>query len=275
MRREKGITASVNATVGSLFAGQVVFALVILLIYGIRPTGMGSVSYILALAFIHIGLWIFLLLMHDQFILTGTGERLSRINTANKLTMLRISSIPTVVLVLILSRRYALLPVLIPLIGLIFLTDLFDGAIARGKRQVTRIGKYLDSVSDYAILIVVSVVMAYYRIIPDWFVILALFRLFFQWIGMGALLVYQGYIHAMATLLGKISIFMTMSLYGFEILALLGELHFMRPYIDALEYGVAGIICLSLIEKVLLLKRAFVEAKDMRSSGGNSRGSVL
>jgi phosphatidylglycerophosphate synthase len=230
---------------------------------------MGLVSYILALAFIHIGVWIFLLIMHDHFVLLHTGERLQRVNAANKLTLVRISSIPTVALTLILADTYSLLPVLVPFVALIFLTDLFDGAIARGRRQVTRIGKYLDSISDYAILIVVSVIMAYYRIIPDWFVILALFRLVFQWIGMGALLAYQGYVHAMATLLGKTAIFSTMFLYGFEVLTLAQRFSFLSPYAAILEYGVAGILCLSLGEKILYLKKSFVEAKDARHAKMN------
>jgi phosphatidylglycerophosphate synthase len=202
--------------------------------------------------------------MHDHFVLIHTGEKLRSINAANRLTLLRILCIPTVVLVLILSDTHPLLPVLIPLVALIFLTDLLDGLVARGTRQVTRIGKYLDSISDYAILIVVSAVMAWYNILPDWFVILVLFRLVFQWAGMGALLAYQGYVHPTATLLGKTAIFATMFLYGFEVLVLAGKFHFLRPWINALEYLTAGILCLSLIEKILYLKKSFVEAKDAR-----------
>ncbi|MDR1933215.1 MAG: CDP-alcohol phosphatidyltransferase family protein [Spirochaetales bacterium] len=264
MRKKADITASISRTVGFFFLAQLVFTTGLCAAYRIRPSPLGLVTYILALAFIHIGLWIFLLIMHDHFVLLHTGGKLEHINAANRLTMVRISSIPSVALALILADSYPLLPVLIPFVALIFLTDLLDGAIARGRRQVTRIGKYLDSISDYAILIVVSVIMAYYGIIPDWFVILALFRLVFQWIGMGALLAYQGYVHAMATLLGKFAIFATMFLYGFEVLALAEQFSFLRPYAFIPEYGAAGILCLSLAEKILYLKKSFVEAKDAR-----------
>jgi phosphatidylglycerophosphate synthase len=264
MGNVKGITASISRTVGALFLAQIAFTTLLCLAYRIRPSRMGIVSYILGLAFIHIGLWIFLLIMHDQFVLIHTGKKLSRINAANRLTMLRICCIPTVVLLLILSDTYPLLPVLVPLVSLIFLTDLLDGFVARGLRQVTKIGKYLDSISDYAILIVVSAVMAWYRILPDWFVILVMFRLVFQWIGMGALLAYQGYVHAMATLPGKAAIFATMFLYGFEVLVLAGKFHFLRPCVNVLEYLCAGILCLSLIEKILYLKKSFLEARDAR-----------
>jgi phosphatidylglycerophosphate synthase len=267
MRRNPGITVSISRTVGYFFLVQAAFTAAVCLFWGIRPLPIGIVSYVLGLAFIHIGLWIFLLIMHEQFTLIHTGKKLTRINAANKLTLLRISFIPTVVLMLILADTYPLLPVLVPLVSFIFLTDLLDGAIARGRRQVTRIGKYLDSISDYAILIVMSVVMAYYRIIPDWFVILVLFRLVFQWIGMGALLAYQGYIHATATILGKAAIFSTMILYGLEVLVLAGKFQFLRPCVNIVEYCAAAILCLSLAEKILYLKKSFVEAKEFRHNG--------
>jgi phosphatidylglycerophosphate synthase len=267
MRRNTGITVSISRTTGALFLIQAAFTAAVCALWGIRPSPIGIVSYILGLAFIHIGLWIFLLIMHDQFTIIHTGKKLTRINAANKLTILRISSIPTVVLMLILADSHPLLPILVPLVAFIFLTDLLDGAIARGRRQVTRIGKYLDSISDYAILIVMSVVMAYYRIIPDWFVILVLFRLVFQWIGMGALLAYQGYIHAMATILGKAAIFTTMILYGLEVLVLAGKFQFLRPFVNVMEYCAAAVLCLSLAEKILYLKKSFVEAKESRHNG--------
>ena len=267
MGKNAGITTSISRTVGCLFLAQAAFSAALCAVYRIAPTRIGSMSYILGLALIHIGLWIFLLVRHDYFTLVPGGEKLRSINTANKLTLLRISSIPTVVLTLILEDSHPLLPVLVPLVGFIFLTDLLDGVIARNRRQVTRIGKYLDCISDYAILIVVSVVMAYYDILPDWLVILVLFRLVFQWIGMAALLAYQGYIHAMATLLGKVAIFTTMSLYGLEVLVLSGKFRFLRPSVSILEYCVAVILCLSLAEKILYLKKSFVEAKESRHTG--------
>ena len=106
--------------------------------------------------------------------------------------------------------------------------------------------------------------MAYYDIASDWIIILVLFRLVFQWAGMGLLLAYQGRVQATATLLGKITIFAIMTLYGLEVFAFAGQIQFLRPYLNILEYCVAVILCLSLVEKVLLLKKNFVEAKEAR-----------
>jgi len=264
MRKENDILSSISRTVGVLFLVQVVFTLLTCVFFRIQPSRFGLVSYVLALALVHVGLWIFLSIMHEQFILIHTGEKLKTVNMANKITMLRISSIPTIALTLTLADTYPLFPVLVPLVFFIFLTDLLDGWVARARHQVTKIGRYLDSISDYAILIVVSVVMAYYNIASDWIIILVLFRLVFQWIGMGALLVYQGHIHANVSLLGKIAIFTTMSLYGLEVFVFTGQFSFLRPYLNILEYCLALILCLSLIEKSLYLKKSFVEAKDKR-----------
>ncbi len=272
MKKRTGITASINHTVGALFISQILFSAGVLFFYRISPTNTGVVTFVLATTAIHVGLWIFLSIMHEHFVLIHTGEKLARINFANVLTLVRISSIPTAALLLVLVQYHPVLPVLLPLIAVIFLTDLFDGAVARGTRQITRIGKYLDSISDYAVLIVVSVAMAVYSMIPDWFFILILFRLLFQLVGMGALLLYQGYLHPSASLLGKASIFATMTLYGFEVLALAKGLQsVLLPAANLLEYIAAAIVCLSLAEKVFHLKKGFVEAKETVKKQAASR----
>ena len=68
-------------------------------------------------------------------------------NTANKLTMLRVAIIPFFMIVLYLNIPYG------NLIGLalfIFasITDLVDGQIARRRNQVTDFGKFMDPLAD-------------------------------------------------------------------------------------------------------------------------------
>jgi phosphatidylglycerophosphate synthase len=265
MKEKKGITASINRTIGVLFVCQILFYFFVLYNFRIATSYAEILAFILSTTVIHAGLWIFLSVMHDHIHLVPTGEKLNHINIANKLTLFRISSIPNAVLLLILVQKYPVLPVLAPLIVAIFLTDLFDGAIARGSRQVTKIGKYLDSISDYAILIAISIAMAAYSMISDWFFILILFRLLFQWAGMGALLIYQGHVFHGATFPGKASIFATMTLYGVRVLALSRRFpKSLLPMLVYLEYAAAGVIAFSLIEKVFTLKRVFVEAKELK-----------
>ncbi|GAB4365954.1 MAG: CDP-alcohol phosphatidyltransferase family protein [Spirochaetales bacterium] len=267
------ILKSINWTIGSLYGLQILLYFCILLVYEI-PLGYSSIlGFIIFLSVLHIGLWIFLSLMHDHFTVIPTGEKLQRINAANKITLFRISSTPLAGFLLLLAPQHRIWPILVPVILLVFLSDLFDGAIARGNRQITKIGKYLDSISDYSLLIVVSFIMAKYRMIPDWLFLLVLFRYIFQAIGMMALLIYQGYVHPIATLLGKASVFSTMLLFSLEIVQrvpLLGG--HIRPILPVLEGIVSSIVVLSLIEKVVHLKRGFVEAKETRKRTTKLRG---
>ena len=272
MAKRNDITASINRTVGALFLFQIFFSAGILLLYRINPTNAGVVAFVLGTTAIHVGLWIFLSMMHHHFVLTPTGKKLEKINFANLLTLIRLSSIPTAALMLVLVQHHPIRPVVVTLITVIFLTDLFDGAIARSTGQITRIGKYLDSISDYSVLIVISVAMAHYAMIPDWFFILVLFRLLFQLVGMGTLLVYQGYLLPSASPLGKTSVFVTMVLYGLELLVLAeGFRPLLLPILRVLEYLVAAVLTLSLVEKVFHLKKGFLEAKETLTGRADRR----
>lgn len=269
---QERILKSINRTIGTLYLLQVILFSCVLIMFRISITYSEILGFIIFLSVLHIGLWIFLSIMHDHFTVIPTGEKLDRINLANTLTLFRISSTPLTGLLIILMQKYKVLPALIPIIFIVFLTDLFDGAIARGTRQITKIGKYLDSISDYSILIVVSITLTWYKAISDWLFLLILFRYVFQGIGMLSLLIYQGYVHPIATLLGKISVFSTMLLLLLSILSLVPELSpYICPTLSILEYIVAAIICFSLIEKIIHLKRGFVEAKEIRKRNSNFR----
>ena len=68
------------------------------------------------------------------------------------------------------NTHFSEMKILLPIVlALVFLTDSFDGQIARRTNQITKIGQMLDSISDYSLLVVISVV--YYRneIVPLWF----------------------------------------------------------------------------------------------------------
>ncbi|MFQ3621444.1 MAG: CDP-alcohol phosphatidyltransferase family protein [Spirochaetales bacterium] len=259
------ILRSINRTIGTLYILQLTLSLGVVKYMGVDISSTINDRYLLFLSVLHIGLWIFLSLVHDHFQLIPTGEKLHRINLANKITLFRISSTPLVGFLLYLLPKHNVLFLLIPLILIVFLSDLFDGAIARGNRQITKVGKYLDSISDYSILIVVTVVFATYKMMPNWLFLLILFRYLFQAIGMLALLIYQGYVHPIATLLGKTSVFSTMLLFSVEILGRINPLkNYFQLFLPLLEGLVAAVLLVSLIEKIVHLKRGFIEAKEYR-----------
>ena len=122
---------------------------------------------------IHTTLWhtlllLFLILHKSEFAnksintpAENIGEKLSllpaRINTANKITLCRISSVPLVAFLLKNHEIKGIKFVLTAVLVFVFLTDLFDGLIARKYNQETDIGRMLDSMSDYSLLTLVSV----------------------------------------------------------------------------------------------------------------------
>ena len=106
MAKRNDIAASINRTVGALFRFQVFCSAGILLLYRINPTNAGVVAFVLGTTAIHVGLWIFLSMMHHHFVLTPTGKKLEKINFANLLTLIRLSSIPTAALMLVLVQHH-------------------------------------------------------------------------------------------------------------------------------------------------------------------------
>lgn len=205
--------------------------------------------------------------------LGGADQPLERVNLSNSLTIARLSSIPTLLFLIIEASAYPLVPVLLPFACLVFATDFLDGVVARRRNQVTFVGRYLDSTSDYLMIIAVSIIFLYYRLIPVWFFVLILSRLILFALGMGLLTLREGRADPVATFLGKSSIFATMVLYVLE----LAE-RFSVPVIGSslvvfiMEWVVAAVIVASVVDKAIFLGRRFAKAPP-RGSGrvkGNS-----
>ncbi len=200
-----------------------------------------------------------LILFRRSFFLESGGEPLGRINLPIFLSSIRLSAVPTV-LFLLLSIRHTpiVLPVVIPVLAVIFLTDLFDGMLARRLNQRTRIGRYLDATSDYTNLILISVVYVSYQLIPVWLFVLVLVRLLSHGIGILVLYLKGGHDFLQVSLLGKASVFATMVLYAFELLKLLGvPVLGDARLLQVLEYLAALIIGVSFVQKSIFLRGAF------------------
>lgn len=216
---------------------------------------------------IHTTLWhtlllLFLILHKSEFAnksintpAENIGEKLSllpaRINTANKITLCRISSVPLVAFLLKNHEIKGIKFVLTAVLVFVFLTDLFDGLIARKYNQETDIGRMLDSMSDYSLLTLVSVVYFQLGILPGWFFFLILSRLLFQAVGMMFFMLLKFPMETNSTRGGKITIAAAMILYTIELL------RFFIPHLDNfktvfmfLEYGCALIVFVFLFEKI-------------------------
>lgn len=263
MKARTRLITSIVATVLASTASHAALFLILADIYGV--SGHFVRLFFLVMGLSNLVLLAFLLIMRGDFYLLPEGTQLDRINLANLLSVTRISSTPMVLFLLILSRDHDLAAFTIIFTSLVFLTDLFDGHISRTRHQRTRIGVYLDAVSDYAILIAVSVAFDYYGLISRWFFVVVMFRLVFMFAGMAALLLYHGRVDAGSTLWGKILVSATMVLYAASLLELFdATAETARRITSFLEYVVAGVVVVSTLEKVLVIVQAFREARAER-----------
>lgn len=271
MRDRTRMTVSILATVLASTVAHAVLFLLIAEVYGVA--GRFVRLFFVVMVASHLALLTFLLVMRRDFYIIPEGTPLRRINLANVLSVSRISSTPTVLFLLILSRDYDLVTFTIVFTSIVFLTDLFDGRISRRHHQQTRIGAYLDSVSDYAILIAVSVAFDYYGLISRWFFLAVMFRLLFMFAGMAGLLLYHGRADERSTLWGKILVSSTMVLYAASLLELFAATGRTAERVTSvLEYAVGAVVVASTVEKAILIRRAFRAARRERSAGPSDGG---
>jgi cardiolipin synthase (CMP-forming) len=258
MFAEKSIKTSITLHGVLYFVGQAALLIVVSLSYRM---GLPRLALFLGITAAYHGLLTGLLVMRSgDFYVESTGTRLPRVNLPNTLTLGRLSSLPSILYLIIQASRYPVMPVILPLMTLVFATDFLDGMIARRRHQITFVGRYLDSTSDYLMIVAVSIIFYYYGLVPLWFFILILGRLVLFAAGMAFLALKAGKSDPQATFLGKASIFALMVLYVMEVAGLLGV-----PWIGndlvirIVEYAVALIVIASLVDKAIFLRAKFAE----------------
>ena len=214
-----------------------------------------------------------LILRREDFRVEATGKVLPRVNLPNTLTFVRLSSLPAILFFVLQAPDYpATLPVILPLICAVFATDFLDGIAARRRGEITFVGRYLDSASDYLTIIAVTIVLYVFDLLPTWFFILVLARLVLFALGMALLALREGKTNPLATFLGKASIFSLMVLYALEVARL-----FSVPWIgddavvEVILYIVAAIVAISIVDKVIFLARGFAAAPPRRTRASGSR----
>lgn len=93
-------------------------------------------------------------------------------NLPNILTIIRILLLPFFTAAIIYNNyQYALLIFIIASI-----TDIFDGILARLKKQTTEFGRILDPVADKFLLITSFILLSIYGLIPTWLTIIIISR---------------------------------------------------------------------------------------------------
>ena len=97
-------------------------------------------------------------------------------NWPNRLSLMRIGSVPVITLLLMLDNamwaRYAALFLFIAA----SITDFVDGHIARKYNLVTNFGKFIDPVADKLLVLSAMVMLSWHGLLPAWIVVAVLFR---------------------------------------------------------------------------------------------------
>ena len=114
-------------------------------------------------------------------------------NTANKLTMLRVILIPVFLLLAYSQHMYAAFAVYI----IACVTDFVDGYVARHYNQTTNFGKFMDPLADKVLVLSAMCYFVEMGWMPGWAVAVVLFREFAV-SGMRLIAVEQGRVIAAA-----------------------------------------------------------------------------
>ncbi len=263
------LTVSIAATCVSLWLLQ----LAVVAVAAELGAASGAAGYALLHTLVAGGLAAVLLQRRRDFAIVG-GPPLSRVNPSNVLTLARLTSIPSVVMLITAAadRTAPVWPVL-ALLSAVLLTDLADGALARRRGQVTRIGSYLDSSTDYLLLGAGAILSLVYGIGTPWVFAVLVGRLALQ---AGAVLwiAAAGRPLPSATRLGKASIAAGMVLLAVELAAAVGTRFLSAPGtaplpLTLLEAALAGVLAASAVEKLVLLAGA---VRQERSAGSGPGG---
>lgn len=271
--RDKRLRSSIIKTVAVYFIIQCLIFTCFALIGNFEE--MLDLRFFMTTAVFHIIIAIFLLLLRNDFVSEYTGEKLDRVNKANKITLVRLSTLPTLLFLVIAAKEHRIRAPLLALVVFIFVTDFLDGYVSRKNHEVTRIGRILDSTSDYLLLIVLSLVFQYYNLIPVWFLVLVLARLAIQVIFMAILTIVKHRVEPKTTWMGKVTIASIMVLYSIKILGvLIGGLP--QWLNTGLEWIASAIVVVSIVDKVMSFVSALqgkdLNADEMDSSGRDSDG---
>jgi CDP-diacylglycerol--glycerol-3-phosphate 3-phosphatidyltransferase len=256
LRRQDQLTKVILNLVISFLLFHLLFGSTIALVFDIdfHLTALFLLSVILYHIFLVWGLN----QLKGAFFHEETKAVLTKINLPSLLSFLRLSSLPTVLFLLLNLEKIPALTIVLPVLVCIFLTDLFDGFLARRLHQTTRIGRYIDSSSDYVNILGISFIYYFYHLIPTWFFILIIGRLVIQGAGMITFHFKKAYNNMIVTRPGKAAVFATMTLYALEMMELLNiPVIGNTLMVSVLEYVTGLLVAVSAIEKFIFLKGAF------------------
>ena len=266
MEQRKRLTASIIRNVLGFWTFHTIVFVCIAIFY--KLSNFDIAWYLIASLAISLVMLGILMYARHHFYLLETGAALERVNFANKLTLFRISSLPSILMLFIASRSAPVANILIIYAVLAFISDLADGFVSRKTHQTTRVGQYIDSMSDYAVLLGVAIAFASSGFISIWFFCLVLVRFISQWVSMGILFVMKrGTIEPRFSFLGKASVAVTMITFAADLLRLLPWFTAYVFLLSWIELAASAVLVISLVEKAIMFIADFRVTLKSQESG--------
>jgi phosphatidylglycerophosphate synthase len=213
-----------------------------------------GLSFLIVTTAYHALLLVMLLLFKQDFVKVPSGEKLQRVNLANAVTLFRLTSMPTVLFLVLAAKDYRMRLPLLGLVVIVFATDFADGYISRKAGEITRVGKMMDSASDYGLLLVLTIVFYYFLLVPPWFFLLVTARLGLQVVLVFILIFINKKIEPKTTFMGKAAVASIMVLYAVEVIRLIFGIGRIE-LVAVLEWATAAIVFVSMVDKVLAFVR--------------------
>ena len=242
---------SIIKLICSYYAAELAVFFIITLVYAI-PIAFFFLFLAVQTIFLT-GISMFLIAKRNFFYLVSTGEILHTVNLATKITLFRISMIPVVIFQTIALKSHSVGHALAFFLGLTCLSDLFDGYVSRRLKQVSYMGKILDSSCDYLLVGVVAITYYIYHLLPSWLFWLMISRLLIHSIGMLILYILSGKLVPQTTIFGKIATATGMIILVYKPAELVFPvLKLATVYV---EIGAGVLIALSLADKGIFLIR--------------------
>jgi phosphatidylglycerophosphate synthase len=253
------LTRSILATIGIYLFCQALLFFAFALPAGFAREYM--LPFLVSSAGFHAFLLGMLLLFKHDFVKESTGLRLERVNLANRITLLRVSTLPTLLFLVMAARDFSIRVPLLALVVIVFASDFLDGYVSRRSGEVTKIGRMMDSSSDYSLLIVLTVVFYYFTFIPAWFFWLVVARLGLQVVLMGILMTVKRRIEPKTTFLGKVAVAGIMVSYAAVVVQRLFTIRVPEIF-TALQWAVAAVVVVSMGDKISFFAKELARGTD-------------